>query len=229
MIQLNLLPDIKLEYIRAKRSKLAVILISSTAGGVSLGIFILLFLTVNVFQKTHIDNLSADIVEQRAELDKTEDLDKILTVQNQLNSLTGLHEQKPVATRLFGYLPQLVPQEVSIAEITTNYTDKSMKIVGSTDAISTVNKFVDTLKFTEYTNDEDVKTRAFSGVVLESFSKSPEETSFSIVLTFDPYIFDLSKKPQLTVPSIISTRSETEKPTEDLFRELINPTDQETQ
>ena len=61
MIQFNLLPDIKLEYIKAKRMKRSVILISSVVGGSAFAIFILLFLVVNVAQKQHLSNLQADL------------------------------------------------------------------------------------------------------------------------------------------------------------------------
>ena len=61
MIQFNLLPDVKLEYIKAKRTKRSVMLVSIIATGVALGISIMLFLTVSVLQKQHINNLNNDI------------------------------------------------------------------------------------------------------------------------------------------------------------------------
>ena len=220
MIQFNLLPDIKLEYIKAKRTKRSIMVISLIVGGSALTLFILLFITVNGFQKKHITDLTNDIDDQLAQLESIEDLDKILTVQNQLNSLTPLHEGKPVTTRLFKFLPQLVPQKASVASLGLNYEASTMEISGSADSISTVNKFVDTLKFTEFTLDGQ-KKQAFNSVVLEDFSKAEDETSYNISLIFDPIIFDYNSKIELKVPNIISTRSETQKPSEDLFKELL--------
>lgn len=222
MIQFNLLPDIKLEYIRAKRAKRTVLLVASIVSGIAVAVFVFLFLTVNVFQKQHIEDLTADIEEQVAVLDDTPNLDEILTIQNQLNSLTPLHEEKPVATRLATYLPQLVPQMASISELNINFSESTMKFDGSADSLVTVNKFADTLKFTQYSLGED-KVDAFSEVVMSDFSRSSEEVSYTITLKFDPNIFDSANEVTLTVPQIISTRSQTEKPSENLFKEQAAP------
>lgn len=225
MIQFNLLPDIKLEYIKAKRMKRTVILVTSIITGVSVAIFILLFVTVNVFQKNNMEDLSKEIQDQKAQLNSIEDLDKILTIQNQLGSLTSLHEKKPVAQRLFIYLPQLVPQLATISELELNFTDGLMEISGSADSLETVNKFVDTLKFTDFYNSEtEQKVRAFSEVVMSDFRKTTEEANYTINMKFDPYIFDSANEVQLTVPQIISTRSETEKPSE-IFKDQAIPID----
>lgn len=228
MIQFNLLPDIKLEYIKAKRAKRTVVVVSSIVSGVALGAFVLLFITVNVFQKNHIEDLGTDINSQVAELEKTPDLDKILTIQSQLNSLTPLHEHKPVVSRLFTYLPDLVPQQVTISQLNLNLTDSTMKISGSADDLVTINKFVDTLKFTQF-SDNGAEVNAFTNVVLTDFGRTPNEVNYSISYSFNPYIFDSSKEVKLTVPKIISTRSETEKPSENLFKDQESvQTNQET-
>lgn len=220
MIQFNLLPDIKLEYIKAERTKRTVVVIASTVTGLSFAVFLLLFITVNVLQKKHISDLTNDINSNVSELESIEDLDKILTVQNQLDNLTGLHEQKPVAARLFTYLPQLVPQQASLTDLNLSFEESLIEFSGDADSLTTVNKFVDTLKFTEYTVDEQ-KARAFSDVVLADFSATEGGVNFDVVLKFDPYIFDSANSVTLTVPNIISTRSETEKPSEDIFREPL--------
>lgn len=230
MIQFNLLPDIKLEYIKAKRAKRTVLLVASLTTGVAVTIFVLLFVTVNVFQKQHISDLTEDIQVQKTELSSIEDLDKILTIQNQLGSLTPLHEAKPVTNRLFGYLPQLVPQQVTISQLELNYETMTMEFRGSADSLNTINKFVDTLKFTQYTDTEaETKVNAFSEVVLDEFAKDTEEANYTITLKFDPYIFDSANSVSLTVPEIISTRSETEKPSENLFRQQANQVEEEEQ
>lgn len=43
MIQFNLLPDVKLEYIKANRAKHTVVVAASVTAAAALGIFILLF------------------------------------------------------------------------------------------------------------------------------------------------------------------------------------------
>lgn len=211
MIQFNLLPDVKLEYIRAERTKRMVIAIASAVTVVSVIILIILLTVVLVFQKKYMNDLSADIATYSKDLQATPELNKILTVQNQLGSLSGLHEQKPDATRIFPYIEEITPSEVSIASLTIDFDAQTFVITGSATSLGDVNKYVDTLKFTEYKQDTQTH-RAFSEVVLASFGRADKGASYTINLKFDPIIFSNTSKVALTVPDRVTTRSETEKP-----------------
>ena len=218
MIQFNLLPDIKLEYIKTKRTKR---LVSLIAGGItvfSVGLMVLLFFAVNVLQKQHLNNLTEDIKKDSNTLQETPELDKILTVQNQLNSLPALHAQKPAATRLANYIRQTTPAQASIAKLDVDFVGFTMTFTGSADSLATINKFVDTLKFTTYKEGENTGS-AFTDVVLSNFSLQAGKASYTINLKYNPTIFDASKEVQLIVPNIITTRSTTERP-EALFQPL---------
>ena len=232
MIQFNLLPDVKQQYIKARRQKHTVIVVSLMTAATSLFIFVMLFLTVHLFQKQTMKNLESDIAASSTNLKGVKDLDKILTIQNQLKSLPDLHDNKPVTSRLFTYLTQLTPAQVSIAEVDLDFNEKTMSISGTADSLSTVNKFVDTLKFSTYaatpSGDESSNSsegKPFSNIVLSSFSKSETRTTYEISFVFDEAIFASQNNIALTVPKIISTRSETEKPTE-LFQALPTGTNQ---
>lgn len=220
MIQFNLLPDVKQEYIKAKRQKHSVIVVSLLVAAVSLFVFILLFLTVRVFQRTHLSNLNDDIKAMTQTLHDTTDLDKILTIQNQLNSLPGLHDQKPVVTRLTSYLSEITPSQVSIGELEADFELETIQIKGTSDSLQSVNKFVDTIKFTTFKDgEEDSAEPPFKNVVLSDFVRNNDETTYTITFSFNPVIFDGNHDIKLTVPQITSTRSETEKPIE-LFKAL---------
>lgn len=225
MVQFNLLPDVKLEHVKAQRTKRTVMLAAFSVTALSLFVFILLFLIVNVFQKQHIGNLNHDIENKTKELSSVQDLDKVLTVQNQLNALTGLHEKKPATSRLYNYLIQLTPGDAKISTVNLDFEDNTITITGSAGQLESINRFVDILKFTNYKEGENTKN-AFSEVVLSSFgvgkSTSGGRTSYSLKFKFDPVIFDNTKSVELIVPNIISTRSITEKPS-DLF-ETPQPT-----
>ena len=219
MIQFNLLPDVKLEYIRSQRLKRSTVGIAVVAAAGALFILIMLFLVVDVFQKQHLNGLNSDIKTDSSKLQSVTDLNKILTIQNQLNSLPALHAQKPVTSRLFTYISQIVPNNVSIAQLNIDFDQHTLTFTGSADGISTVNKFTDTLKFTTYkTSNGTNSPNAFSDVVLSSFARTDKGASYSISTNFDATIFDSSQTVQLIVPSIVTTRSETEKPS-DLFKE----------
>jgi Tfp pilus assembly protein PilN len=222
MIQFNLLPDVKQDYLKAKRLKHSVIVISLLVAAASLFIFVMLALTVFAFQKVQIKGLNDSIATNSQKLKATKDLDKILTIQNQLKSLPDLHDQKPVTSRLFTYLAQLTPAQVTIGNVELDYSANTLNISGNADSLGTINKFVDTLKFTTYTDSSSGSNDAkkpFSSVVLASFSRTDKDATYQITLAFDPAIFDSSSTIVLTTPKIISTRSETEKPT-DLFKAL---------
>lgn len=232
MIQFNLLPDIKLEFIKAQRAKRSVIVIASIVTGACFGLLVLLLLTNSGF-KRHISNLDSDIKKETSELSSIEDLDKIITIQNQLNSLTGLHESKPVATRFYDYLPQLVPAEtpdqtISLSSAIVNFEESTIKFEGSANKLLVINKFVDILKFTTFKDEAGETVNAFEEVVLE-FETEEISTNYQIALKFNPLIFASNQKIKLTVPNIISTRSETEKPNEGVFRQQEEPSNEEEQ
>lgn len=216
MVQFNLLPDVKLEYVRARRTKRVVMAFAGLLTAAALTIFILLLLFVDVAQKKNLSNLDKDIKTYSSQLKNTADLNQILTVQNQLNSLPTLDNQKPATARLFGYIKQLTPTNAFINKLDMDYTQDTMTISGTADSIDTINTFVDTLKFTTYNAQasDGTKTtaKAFSNVVLSSFNRDNSQATYAISLNFDPVIFDNTNTTTLTVPNIISTRSEVNQP-----------------
>ena len=218
MIQFNLLPDIKQQYLKAQKQKHLVTFISASATVVAIAIFVILLLVVEVWQKKSISDLNKDISNYSGQLSGTESINKILTVQNQLKSLTGLHDRKAVASRLSTFIPQITPSQATISKLDADFSQNVISISGSADGLTTVNTYVDTLKFTTYTpNGSTQSAPAFKDVVLSSFSRSPTATSFTITASFDPAIFSEASDVTLTVPKITTTRSATEQPT-DIFK-----------
>ncbi len=242
MIQFNLLPDVKLEFIKAQARKRLIILSSFIVSVTFMAIFILLILNVKVAQHKRMSDLTKDIKSSVAKIRETKDIDKILTVQNQLSSLPGLHDQKIISSRLSDYLLQLTPSSAKITNAEVDFAANTIVIKGTTPDLATVNKFTDTLKFTSYkvNNQDGQEGKAFNGVVLSNFSiqdkvtNPQEKATFEITANFDATLFKMIKQQgvledkavSLTIPNIISTRSETEKPT-DLF--TPTPTQQEGQ
>ncbi len=216
MIQLNLLPDIKQEFIKARRMKRLVMSVSVLLAATSFIIFVVLILTVKVVQRNDISNIDKDIKKQSAQLKGTTNLSQILTVQNQLNSLPSLNSQKPATSRLFVFIKQLTPNNVNITSLDINYTLFTVTFTGTADSADTINTFVDTLKFTTYdivaSDSSKSSAKAFSSVVLTSFDRTKTQATYTISFTFDPLIFDNTNTTTLVVPNIISTRSEVDKP-----------------
>lgn len=213
MIQFNLLPDIKVAFLKAQRQKRLVMAAAVIVGGVSLFSLLFMCFTVYVFQKKNINDLTRDIKTQSEDLTGTTDLNKILTVQNQLSVLDQLHGDKVAANRLFTYMQQVTPQSVTITQLDVDFEANTMKIQGKANEMSPINTYIDTLKFTKYHTDDDANTKnnAFSDVVLAEFSRT-DGVTYSIELSFDAALFNSSENVTLDVPNIVTTRSVTERP-----------------
>jgi hypothetical protein len=213
-IQFNLLPDVKLNYIKTKRIKQMVISVSLVLSIISIVIFLFLLFTVDVFQKKNMSDLNKDIKTYGAQLQKTPNLNQILTVQGQLSALTGLHDQKVASSRAFGYIQQFTPSTATISDFKIDYTADTISITGQAPSLDVVNTFTDTMKFTTYsTSDKSVTNqKAFKNVVLSSFARNNDAATFTITTSFDPVIFSNTETPKLTVPNIQSTRSSVDQP-----------------
>lgn len=216
MIQLNLLPSVKQEYLSARRTRQLVTLISFTVGAAALTILVLLLVSVKIIQQKSMKDADADINAYSRQLKAIPDIDKILTVQNQMNTLTGLHDQKVVSSRIFGYLKLLTPNTTSLNSLDIDYTANTLSLSGKASALDQVNAYADILKQTTFkTTEDDTSKAAFSGVVLSSFSRDDKGVTFTITLTFDPAIFASSGTPTLTVPRI------TTDPQQQLFQSKV--------
>lgn len=222
MIQINLLPDVKVEFVKARRLKRTIMAVCFLVSAVAVAVFALLFISVTVVQKQHLSNLDQDITDYTNQLEATPDIAKILTIQNQLGALTNLHNDKPVASRIFTYIRQLAPQEASIDTLTVDFEGQTMIITGKAVNLAAVNKFTDTLKFTSFSieSDTEAATRpAFTEVTLKQFgigtpgsAAGNKSASYSIEFKYAPEIFSSAGNVKLTIPNQVTTRSETEKP-----------------
>ena len=149
------------------------------------------FSYVQIGQKGYINDLSDDISSATQQIQSTEDLNKLLTVQNQLSLLPTLHQQKPETSRVFDYVTFVSPKEVKVPSLTLNIESSTMQLSGVADSIATVNKFVDNLKVLNYFLDGDstLLSPVFSQVTTQ-LSGSEDQASYTVDLAYDPLIFD---------------------------------------
>jgi hypothetical protein len=217
MIQFNLLPDVKLEFVKAKRNQRLVIGGSLLLIAVCVFVMIVLLTIVFVAQKKNLSDLDKDIKKHTTELQNTPDLDKILTVQNQLKSLPELHNAKPAATRVYGYIQQMTPSTATVSQLGVDFQENKLTITGNASSLDVVNVFADTLKFTGYRLDGESASEkapsALKNVVLSQFSRTTTGTTYTITADFDPVIYDIRRQVKLEIPRIVSTRSATQQPT----------------
>lgn len=216
MIQFNLLPNVKVEYIKTKRLKRLIMGLSVVAIVFSVVLLMVMF-SLKAVQSGHVSNLDSDIKRMTADLESTPDLNKMLSVQNQLNSLPALYAARPAVNRLPGFLDQTTPTNVGLTDILIDFSTSTVEVGGKADTLESVNRYVDTLKFTKFKSGaEGEEMTAFTSVVLSNFGRDEEEASFKVSFMFTPAIFDDSQDIQLIIPSIVTTRSQVEA-SNDLF------------
>ncbi len=191
MIQFNLLPDVKKEYIRANRTKRIIISVSLLASLTAITVVFLLFIFVQVGQKSSIDDLSEDIKVATDKINETENLDSMLTTQNQLSLSPELHENKPETSRIFDIISFVSPLEVKLKALSMSTEASTMELSGNADSVATVNLFVDNIKAAQYalTDEDDTRQPVFSEVTT-TLNGSDQGATFIINLSFDPLIFD---------------------------------------
>ena len=91
MIEINLIPDVKQELIRAERVRSVVISVSIVVGLAAMAIVAILAVYVFGVQAVRSGLDDQAIKDGGAKLAKVEDLSKILTIQNQLNKISALN------------------------------------------------------------------------------------------------------------------------------------------
>ncbi len=212
MLEFNLLPDIKNQYLRATKLKKSIISGSVIVSVVVLALFGFSYWYVYFYQKNNIKNLSYNITSTINHIKSNSNLNKILTIQNQLSALPNILSQSPKISRIFNFMSELTPVNATISDLSINPSSDSISINGGADSLNTVNQFVDTLKYAKYDNGSSTNNTPFSSVTLGSFSYSNSSNSttnaqFTITFNYDPTLFNNTDSIQLVVPSITTTRS----------------------
>jgi Tfp pilus assembly protein PilN len=200
MIQFNLLPEVKQQYIRSQRMKRLMVSVSLIASAAAVAVLVIAFSAVYIAQKKIISDQNDSIASSSRTLKNKPNISDILTVQSQLGSLSSLNSQKPVASRVFVYLSQLAPTQTTISDLRVDFTQNTMTINGNAPSLDAVNTFIDSLKYTSYSIQGTPGTKlAFSSVVLANFSRSATTATYSITFSFDPPIFSVANNITLQV------------------------------
>jgi len=215
-VQFNLLPNVKQEYIGALRTKRTVLTVALIVSAASFVIFLFMCSTVYIINKKQINDAGKDISSLSNQINGIPDINKILTVQNQLNQIVGLHQNKHISSRLFSFLPQVTPTNVHIGRFSVDYATNTIEVSGSTDSQKSINTFIDTLKYTSYKlNGQSSSKPAFPNVVESSFGFSNGKANYTLSITFDQYLFSNNASVALEVPAgKATTRSVSDDPSE---------------
>lgn len=185
MIEINLIPDVKQELLRAQRTRSAVVSISIITGIVALSIVALLVIYVFLVQGGRNLLLDNQIKGKNDELSKIEDVSKILTIQNQLQKIAELNETKKLDSRVFDMLQAVVPPgQVQIASLRLDAETTSISIQGRARTYDNVEVFKKTLEgavVTYTTDDQDQSDQLAKDISLSNVSYGEDEAGQRVV------------------------------------------------
>lgn len=227
MIGINLLPDVKKEFLKAQRTRNTVISLSILSMFIAGGLTVFLALFVYVGQGTAIKFVNDDIDKKQATLESKTEIAKYLTIQNQLAALRTLHgkDYKILYSRLFDYLPQLnpaAPNNIHLSSVRVTSDGTLVAVQGTTQDFHALDTFKNTLieaKITYADGEETKEVPLFSEVTLKNAAlaqiESGSAVSFEFELVYSGDIFspELTNF-QLVVPKLTISDAQNNAPSE---------------
>jgi len=194
MIEINLVPDVKQELIKAQRIRSTVIFISiiigiiSVAAVAALAVYILAVQTVRgVVLDGNIKTGNEKLLSINSK--DPNDLSKTLTIQNQLTKITQLNDNKKIDSRFFDMLAAIIPpspNDIQISDLTIDSTTNSITINGqAANSYAAVEVFKKTLegakvKYTDTDKKQQTATLA-SNISTSNTSYGADSTNAKVL------------------------------------------------
>lgn len=190
MIEINLVPDVKQELIKAQRVRASVISMAILVGIIAVGVVVVLAIWVFAVQTAR-DIISDNIIkEQSQKLSSVEDISDTLTIQNQLTKLPEMHNEKHINSRLFDILTTInppAPNNVAITKLTLNSEDSTITIeaqaVNGYPALEVFKKTISATKL-QYTDNGAQQSAQLATGISDSERSYGENASGAKVLRF---------------------------------------------
>lgn len=163
MIEINLIPDVKQELLKAQRTRAAVISTSILVSIIAGGLVVALSLYVFGVQTVRSSLLDGQITDGNNKLSQVEDLSKILTIQNQLTKISELNANKNIDSRVFDMLSAVTPagsNSVQFSQISIDSETTTIRLEGQTATYDSMEIFKKTVESAviAYTEAEEPQT-----------------------------------------------------------------------
>ena len=133
MIEINLLPNVKRELLKTRAMRNRVISISFLVGGASIVAVVVLALILG--SQIAAEAVQNGVIKDRNDkLMAVEDLNKVVTIQNQLTKINEQHSRKKINSRIFDVVTAVnpvAPNNVSFSDIKVNPESKTITLEGS--------------------------------------------------------------------------------------------------
>lgn len=155
MIEINLVPDVKQELLRAQRVRTTVISIAILAAIGFAAAVVLLSLYVFGAQTLRSALADGSIKDESKKLQDVQDLGKALSLQNQLSSITSIREKTTMDSRLFDVLTTVIPESTTISDISLDAEEKTITLQGETGGYNDLDALKKTILATKFEFRED--------------------------------------------------------------------------
>lgn len=210
MIEINLVPDVKQELIRAETVRGVVISTSILVGLISIGIVLVLTAYVVGVQTVRGAIADDNIKKGGAKLASVEDLSKVLTIQNQLTKINALNDQKKIDSRVFDLLLSVLPtdaNQVQLSGVTIDSTASTITLEGQASsgfpALETLKKTINNAVVVTTVDSKQQQTKLASEINTSDVSFGEDNSGkkvlrFTLRFTYDEVLFS----PQVSTVSI---------------------------
>ncbi len=128
MIEINLIPDVKQELLKAQTARNYVIT-GALVAGIGAVAFVIILALALAAQTVSGNLIDTNINKSNKELQAVKDLSDTLTIQNQLTELSEMHTNKNIDSRIFPLLDAINPSEPNNVAISSAKIDSEMKTI----------------------------------------------------------------------------------------------------
>jgi hypothetical protein len=190
MIEINLVPDVKQELIKAQRVRASVISIAVVIGIAAVGVVVVLAFWVFAVQAARGVISDNTIKNESKKLSDVEGISDTLTIQNQLAKLSEMHDNKNIDSRLFDILTTInpsAPNNVAITNVSLDSATTTIKIEAQAangyPALDVFKKTINATNF-EYSKDGEKQSVKLADAMSDSDRSYGEDASGAKVLRF---------------------------------------------
>ncbi len=207
MIEINLVPDVKQELLKAQRSRATVISMSIIIGIISIAAVVLLAGYVFGVQVVRSNLADSDIIKKGDDLSKVEDLSKTLTIQNQLTKISDIHNSIKIESRIFDVLRAIIPptpNDVQISALVIDSDNSNITVEGqaanSYAAVEVFKKTLDGANITYKDSEGAEQSMDLASNILVGDTSYGEDSSgvkvlrFSVSFDYAAELFSTSSK-----------------------------------
>ena len=206
MIEINLIPDVKQELIKAQRVRSGVISIAIFIGVAAVGLVVLLAIYVFLGQLARNALVDGDIKSQNEKISQVQDLSNTITIQNQLTKLSSMHNDKKIDSRVFDVLSTIIPPDPNMVAVNKLSLDASLSTVtidaqadNGFPALEVFKKTIAATKF-QYSNGTDTVSVPLASNITDSNRSYGQDASgkkilrFSLSFTYPAELFARASK-----------------------------------